>query len=286
MTYPIAPPAESLLRPRQSLTLARLWWLRRQDNFSLRLTDHDHELTGPDGFTYTPIGAFEPTAVRKSSGLEEQNADLRGVLSSDAITYDDLRARRYEEAEINEYVVDFRFPWAGTMQHTRYWITETRFDGEQWHAQVSGIPYWFRFSVGGTYTRGCTYDVFGPGCDLDPTPFQQTGDITVILEQHLEFEINIVGTSDNYFDDGECLWLTGANQGVLSQVRTYHNLSPRKVRLFLRTPFAVVVGDTALFTPGCDKTGATCKTKYSNLVNFGGKEFMPGTDELIKTAAS
>ncbi len=286
MSYPIGPPAESLLRPRQSLMLARLWWIIRTDNFYLRLTDHDHELVGPDGQIYTPMGGFDPTAIRKAAGLEDQNADFRGVLSSGAITFDDLRVGRWDEAEINEYVVDFRFPWAGTMQHTRVWISETRFDGEQWHAQISGIPYWLRFNVGRTHTRTCDADLGDARCGVDVTPLQQSGSVTVVLEDRIEFEISLpIGQSDGFFDDGEVVWQSGPNLGLLSQVRSYEDLTPRKMRLYLRTPFPVVVGDTFLLTPGCNKLGRTgdCKNKFNNLVNFRGFEDIPGTNDTLRT---
>ena len=43
------------------------------------------------------------------------------------------------------------------------------------------------------------------------------------------------------------------------------------------------VADTFNIIAGCDKLAATCKTKFSNMVNFGGFPFIPGNDKMIRT---
>lgn len=270
------------MSPRQTHRLARCWWLRRTDNFNLRLTDHDHKLTLEDGQIYTPMGGFDPSAIRKSSGLQEQNFDMRAALTSDAITYDDLRARRWDECEINEYVVDWLYPWSGSLQHRRYWITETTFDGERVTAGFSGIPYWLRFNVGPIVTRGCRDDLGGPTCKVSLPPLQDTCTVNVVENDRIQFTMNGArSTSDGFNNDGEILWLTGPNTGLVSQIRSYVN-TPRRVRLHERTPFSISVGESFLLTPGCKKTIQGCHDDYGNELNFDGEPDVPGTDELVR----
>lgn len=45
-------------------------------------------------------------------------------------------------------------------------------------------------------------------------------------------------------------------------------------------PFAVAVGDEALLEAGCDRTFETCRTKFSNSVNFAGEPSIPGVDQI------
>ena len=47
-------------------------------------------------------------------------------------------------------------------------------------------------------------------------------------------------------------------------------------------PYPLGVGDTVRLTPGCDKSFATCRDKFSNGVNFQGFPHMPGTDDLLQ----
>lgn len=286
MPYAPSPGASALLSPRQSHRLARLWRVTRVDGFVLYLTDHDHALVADDLQSYTPVGGINPTALRKASALEEQNFEVKGVLNSDAVTYADLRAGRWKEAEIHEYVVDAGVPWAGPLQHARYWITETRFDGEQWTAQVSGIPYWLRFNTGEVASRGCGADLGDARCKIPLATLEFTGDVLSVNDDHIEVvDSAIPNSSDDYWADGDWTWLSGANVGLVSRIRSYNDTT-KVVRFFLRTPFPIVAGDTYSMTPGCDKLAATCKAKFSNIENFRGDPFFPGTDKLIAPPTS
>lgn len=282
MSYSITPPAESLLRPRHSHRHARVWWLQRRDNFNLWLTDHDRKLTGQEGFIYTPIGGLDPTAVRSGGGVEEQSRDVIAALSSEAITFDDLRARLWDECEIRERVVDWLYPWAGYLQEARYWITETTFDRERVTCQISTIPYWLRFNTGGLYVRNCDDDLGGPKCKVNLTPHQQGGSVATVTTPRLTFTASgINSTTDGDHNDGDIQWLSGANAGLTSRIRTYLNL-PRTFSLNLQTPFPIVPGDDFLMTTGCERTVAACNDKFANIDNYPGKPDVPGTDELLR----
>ena len=282
MPYSPSGAASALVSPRQSHRHARLWWIRRVDGTDLRFTDHDHKLTY-SFFDYTPVGGVNPTAIRKQSALEEQNFEVVGVLSSAAITYDDLRSGRYHEAEINEYLVDWLYPWAGPLQHSRYWITETKFDGEQWTAQVSSIPYWLRFQTGDVYSRNCEHDLGDSECTVALGPLQASGSVGTVATDRLTFSVSsLSSTSDGYWADGDLTWLSGPNLGQTQRIRDYTD-SSHTVSFYLRAPFTITTGDEFYMTPGCNKTRATCSSKFSNVVNFGGQPFIPGTDKLIQT---
>lgn len=288
MPYSISGGPRSLLSPRQSHRHARCWWLRRTDNFNLYLTDHDHKLTLYDGAIYTPVGGLNATAVRKGSALEEQNFEATGVLSSEAITFDDLRAGLFREAEVNEYLVDWLYPWAGPLQHARYWITETKFDGEKWTAQVSGIPYWLRFAVGHVYSRNCDADFGDARCGFDATTVATAvAAIDTIPENRIEFTVSapFAGSVTGTYDDAVCVFLTGANANLRTRVRTYTVASRGYMRLYLKTPNTMAAGDTFYLVKDCNKTKAAC-IAYSNVVNFRGEESIPGTDKTIETPTS
>jgi uncharacterized phage protein (TIGR02218 family) len=45
--------------------------------------------------------------------------------------------------------------------------------------------------------------------------------------------------------------------------------------------YPVQPGDTYSITAGCDKQMGTCKTRFSNLVNFRGEPYVPGNDTIL-----
>ena len=84
--------------------------------------------------------------------------------------------------------------------------------------------------------------------------------------------------TDHYYDGGLLTWTTGANANYRMEVKSNVGL--------LRTlqqamPNTIAIGDTYTITAGCDKLLATCKTKFSNVVNFRGFPNVPGQDTLI-----
>lgn len=81
-----------------------------------------------------------------------------------------------------------------------------------------------------------------------------------------------------YFAFGKLVWLTGANAGLTSLVRTF---SPGVVTLALPPPNAIAVGDTYSITAGCDKQYGTCGGRYGNILNFRGEPFIPGPDVIL-----
>lgn len=50
--------------------------------------------------------------------------------------------------------------------------------------------------------------------------------------------------------------------------------------LFMPMPKEIQVGDTFEAIPGCDKKKSTCKTRFDNLINFRGFDFIPGRDKI------
>jgi len=60
------------------------------------------------------------------------------------------------------------------------------------------------------------------------------------------------------------------------------NFASGAFTLFDAMPRALQVGDTYSVYAGCDKLFSTCKTKFSNGVNFRGEPHIPGIDEALR----
>jgi uncharacterized phage protein (TIGR02218 family) len=50
---------------------------------------------------------------------------------------------------------------------------------------------------------------------------------------------------------------------------------------FLPLPSPPAPGDTVTLYAGCDRTMATCNSKFNNLANFGGQPFIPIPDTML-----
>lgn len=284
MSLQIPQSLRSLLE-QQSHRIATLWRIKRKDGVQLFFTDHDTVLIF-NGDTYSPAGGFDSTAKQKQGGLKTQNLELRGILSSDDITFEDLRAGRYREAEITEFLIEWMHPFAGALLTTKYWIVETEFSNELWNARVEGIGRWLGTRVGDVHGRTCRYTLGDSQCQVKLGDFTSLlATVATVIDKRRIFESDLTDV-DGFFNFGELEWIVaGKLDNLRFDVKTYLNASG-KVELQLETPFDITTGDTFIVSAGCDKTLATCRDKFNNLLFHGGFPTIPGTDKMMDTPDS
>lgn len=265
---------------------ANLWRLERTDGTVLRFCDRDAAIEY-EGETYAPAGAFSASAREMSDGFKTRNGELRGVIDSDVVTEADLRAGRYIDAQVTQYLVDARFPFAGALMTTRFTILDVTHDGLGWTAQVADVSRRLRVKTGALVTRDCEYNLGDARCKKVLTSFTTSAvAVTTVDAARTRWRASAVpNSSDDWYTYGKVTWVTGSNAGLVSEVSDYVN-STRRFTSRLALPFDVEVGDTFVAVAGCDRLFETCKTKFENGDNFGGFPHVPGTEKLMNTPNS
>jgi len=285
--------------------LATLWRIIRDDQQRFHFTDHDQDLTFKYA-TYRPVGSFRPSAIRRQSGLKDQNRELRGAIRSDGVTAGDLHGGLFRGARVTEYIVDWRYPWEGYFVRNEYIITKVEFDSEQWIADLGGPATVLHQSRGDVVDRHCRYADFGNafcGIDLDgnhPTSGEPytSGPVEVyeVVNPNL---ISIVGSIENWADGdgtgGWIEWISGLNAGLRQRVgrhwvNTHPAISGSVLELYDVAPFTVkqdkvdLQGDLFFAAMGCSRRWSRCGY-FGNQLNFGGFPYIPGTDRVIESPA-
>lgn len=152
---------------------ARCWRVTRTDGTIYRFTDADRVIwVGSERFlpsdetvTDQHTGGVEAVTTRREAA-RETNTELAGILSSGAITHDDLLAGKFDEARVDELWIDIRWPWLGHVKK-RYVITKTEFqlDGA-YRAELSSYAgRSMRKTRGRTFTRNCGHELFDERCN-------------------------------------------------------------------------------------------------------------------------
>lgn len=290
------------LRLSRRAALATFWKIRQTIPYgaqTYRFTDWPETLmlgeTGPsDQHEYTPLGGLSASA-RDRDADGDNNNDIRGILSSDAILHEDLVGRRFDGAEVTEYLAYVDTAWRGYLTYDIYTIDAMKFDGAVWQAACSGLSSLIGETAGAVWGPLCRVDVFsvGPGkCNADPTPWTFTSEIGEIYTDRLHFLGIYLPAIDGVLNDGKLVWTSGNNVGVYSDVRLAVEILPaghQEITLQVRTPLPMQVGDGFIVQAGCNKLpgiGASagvghCKHRYGNLVNFQGEPNVPGRDSSI-----
>jgi len=276
------PPLLSAQPVGSSATLSTLLLVERTDATVQGFTDHNRELTH-EGIAYTPGAGFDKSNNRASAAMRASNVELRGTITSDAITDDDLWARRYDGARVTERVVNWRFPWATPTVKSVYYIETIQWTGEEWIANCSAQASRLTQEIGSLMSRDCPYVVGDANCRYDvrlQSEYSQT--VTSVPTQRAIFRASgLSSVADEHYRFGKVVWLTGDNAGLESEVLAYTDAT-RQFEIQDQTPFEIQVGDTFHAIVGCSGLRDDCATKFTNIVNFGGDPYMPGADRMLE----
>lgn len=291
---------KQILQEHQTHHLCTLWIITREDGVGGHnslgqyfYTDHNQAITYeydpiPFSATFLPAGAFRASARDQQSGLQSSNFEAIGVLDAEEITFEDLRVGRFNNAKIEEILINWRFPFLGQIQRRVYWITDLQHTQDIWQAQIAGPTALLNANMGEVYNRLCRYTVGDVRCGVNLFAFKYEGSVLLAHPLKLRFQFEPSWTTPPAEDElvrfGLLTWLTGDNVGFLSEVAELREGSiGKELVLRLDTPFDIENGDTFSITAGCDKTVSTCHTRFNNIPNHGGFPTIPGNDAMLNT---
>jgi hypothetical protein len=161
------------------LTLASCWKIERRDGEVFYFTDHDVDITF-GGDTYLASSGFMRSAIETSGAFNVDNLDIEGLLgavSSETITEDDLRAGKFDFAEVWIFLVDYTDPdGTGSLKLRRGYLgeMEQRDDGT-FKVEFRGLMQALARRMGQAYSPTCRADLYDARCGVDPDTFRESG---------------------------------------------------------------------------------------------------------------
>lgn len=266
----------------ESVTLATCWKLTRTDNVVMGFTDHDTDLV-IDAVTYEAASGFTPSAVATNANLASDNLDLQGLLDSEGITEEDIMAGLYDFAEIEIFQVNYKDLTQGVLHLRRGQLGEVSLKNHQFTAEVRGLNESLNQKVGNLYSPLCRAILGDARCKVNLAAFTVTGTVTGVTNNRIFTDENR-GEDTGWFNFGTITFTSGNNNGLTMEVKEF--IAGGDIILVLPMSFAVRAGDTYSMVAGCDKTPATCKAKFNNILNFRGEPDVPGTDHILKTSGT
>lgn len=276
--------------------LATCWKIARTDGAVLGFTSHDRPLM-IDGVVYTPANGFTASALASDTEMAAADAEMLGAIDADEIRAADLLAGLYDHAEVELFLVDWSdlsIPKTVLRRGTIGTISQS---DAAFTAELRGLAQRIQQPVIDSYSPECRVDLFSPECGIDREAFQVFGNVSAVTDGTLGAvaDNRVLFTSDltqedGWFDYGEILWLTGANAGRMTEIRTWTapaigpDGAPIPGRIELWEPMGrdIAMGDSFRIWPGCDKRLVTCRTKFANVINFRGEPHVPGTDAMLR----
>lgn len=262
-------------------TLCWCWRVARRDGVELGFTDHDRTLTF-GGTRYEAASGFTASDIKDGLGLAVDNLEVTGALSSATLGEDDLAAGRYDDARVEIYRVN----WSNTDQRVLMRsgsIGEVRRNGTAFSAELRGLAHYLQQPKGRLLQLSCDADLGDARCkvDLSSSQFRGTGAVIAATSARRFTVSGLESFASGFFSRGLLTFTSGASAGLKIEVKSHLKLAASDtIELWVDAEDIPAPGDQFAVTAGCDKRVETCKTRFSNVVNFRGFPSMPGNKFL------
>ncbi|MEO5376066.1 MAG: DUF2163 domain-containing protein [Alphaproteobacteria bacterium] len=255
-------------------TLCTCWTITRTDGLVLGFTDHDRDVT-VGGMSYRAAGGYSPSAVASSASLAVDNLDVDVVLDDEGITDGDLRAGLYDHAEVEVMLVNWAAPTDGGMVLSRGHLGEVALKGAVATAEIRGLVQALATNIGEYFSADCRASLGDARCGVDLTALTVAGAVTAVMSRR---RFTAAGVAGAEYVGGMVAFSSGACAGLRMEVKASDGAD---ITLFVPVPREIAVGDSFTIHPGCDRTAATCRQRYDNIINFRGEPFVPGQDRAM-----
>lgn len=263
-------------------SLSRCWALTRRDGAVYGFTDHDMDLAF-EGVTFRADTGLTARALEQSTGLSVDNTEALGALSSAAVREEDIRAGRFDGAEVRAWLVN----WANLDERVlqfRGTIGEITRTGPAFQAELRGLAETLNQPQGRVYQKPCSAVLGDKRCafDLDTPGYAEERAVEAISDNKLFGFAALDGFDQRWFERGRLRVLSGAAQGLVGLIKNDRTTETgREIELWEDLRAAVAPGDLIRLEAGCDKRPDSCRLKFNNFANFQGYPHIPGEDWLI-----
>lgn len=257
-------------------TLCHCWSLTRRDGVVLAFTDHDRPLSF-DGITFSPAIALEAAESTAELGFAVGGGDVSGAFAASGLSEADLSRGLYDDARVSIWTVNWADPDQRLLME-RGFVGEIRRGDTAFTAEVRGLAKAFDEERGRLYTRACSADLGDVRCGVALSPIAAS----VLATDGRLYVSAELAEPDGHFTGGRLIFTSGSNTGFATEVKR-HALAGgvASLQLWQAPASTIAEGDGFTVSTGCDKSFATCRTKFGNGANFRGFPHIPGNDFII-----
>ncbi len=273
-------------------THCHCWLVTRRDGKLLGFTDHDDDIILISGLDvadgaaviFEAASGFTASEMQTSLGLNVDNMDVEGALSSDKLKGVDLDAGLWDNASIRMWRVDWQDPSKRLLLLAGQ-IGEVSRGEKYFSAEMRSLSHALNQPFGRRYLKLCDAILGDERCKVDLTnpDFTVEGIVSAVQDRsNLQTtSLDIMGKSVGWFSKGQITWNSGLNVGLTMDImQHYTGTGYAVISLWEEMPYDIQERDTFTLVKGCDKRIETCDTDFDNVINHRGFPRMPGNERL------
>jgi len=157
-------------------TIATLWRVIRKDTTEFFFTDHDKDIIF-DGDTYVARSGYTRTAIATDVSLAVDNLDIEGIFDSAEITETDIRAGKFDFAEIFVSIINWNNVADGVIKMRKGHFGEITLTKQGvFRTELRGLSQQLSQTIVELYQPECRADLGDSRCKvpIDPALRQNT----------------------------------------------------------------------------------------------------------------
>ncbi len=271
----------------QCTTICHCWKISRRDGRILGFTEHDCEITFA-GTLFQPMSGMDASVAENTIGLNANGVEVLSALTSQKLSADDIRADKYDGARVDVFLVNWTTPQEYLLENV-YHVAEITEEDGLFKAEMRSLESELDQTAGEHFIAQCQANLGDQRCGVNLNNNTYKGSGTVISYDGVRL-IGVTGLSgfaNDWFDGGLLTWTSGNNVGTSIEIPTFAILgSISSLQIWKMLPQEIAVGDEFEITAGCNKKFSTCKSKFSNALNFRGFPHLPGSDFALSYASN
>jgi uncharacterized phage protein (TIGR02218 family) len=260
-------------------TLCNCWKITRNDGAVLCFTDHDTALAF-DNVEFSPNTGPESSLIETKTGLSPDNLEIRGAISSQSITENDIESGLYDRAEVLQWLVDWKNPEAKYLIFSGE-IGEITRTPTAFQAEMLGIAERVNQKYEKCISEKCCARLGDRECNVDTqsAAFSTHGTITTVYSKQAFGVSGLDAYPVGWFSHGTITFDEKPRIQAKQIIKTdYINNTHRIFELWQMIEEPLEISDSFFVIAGCDKNFETCKNKFNNILNFRGFPHIPGDD--------
>ena len=277
------------------LTVALAVKLTRRDTTVMGFTSASKRFV-LDGVAYEPEAACNPTALRTSEGTSVDDLEVAGLIQSERVTREDIRAGLYAHALVELFLLNYITPSDGVITLPKFFVSQITYQDGRFTFELRGLSARLSQQVCDLTTPFCrVHQLFDAQCFVGgvnfdggfvPGDFQYPATVATVTSA----SVLVLTLSDDlatgWLAEGKATFLTGANAipNLRKEIKSHTRNSATSGTITLHEvfPFVVQVGDTLTVEAGCDRRFETCRDKFANGGNHRGEPAVPGLGQILK----
>lgn len=256
--------------------------LERVDGEIFRYSNHDLPLVF-ETETYLPNAGITISAFESMMGSDVGNMRTMGLIKDGHITEQDLRAKKFDGAKLTFRLISWATPAAGAKIISVGHVGNITWNDLRFEGEFRGIEQYLVQQFVDVTGPACRNVLGDSMCQVDLGPFTHAEEVDTVTDDHTLSFSNDATLTDGYLDQGKVIMTDGENDGMEVMIKRHLVLGGLNVLdLEEAFPFPVLAGETANLQAGCSKLLDECEAKFTNVVNYNGEPYVPGTSRLMK----